>query len=519
MNNRVREYLIKIARTKSDFVSYSQLVKDCKLDYNLGTIEGKKQLSQMLGAVSTFEHENKRPLLTSLAIYKDPKKNDQGPGFYKLAQQLGIGNAKKLQDALYGFEEAKQCRKYWQNDVNYQNESLSSSLINLYNNLIAKYNWIFTWKEEYLEFLSDIEILRKNINSYPSLVIDDSKLYTGLSKSISTYESFMNKLLKEKANGISSRGQSVLSGKNFKTIIEDDNFKIIIRKCIVNPSISSYNLLKKWWLNNEEISNRPLLINRALAALNYKDLSSTVHDSKFWSVINVLKESYQFEFKGETKGNWYSANKDLCEWLDERLSIIFVDNIQGNMEYYVVRNIFVWLIFEEYGSKKKILPNQLLKKEISDKGYDSIPKPKRSFSGVDIDYVRKNKRDKDLGDAGEELVKQYEKNFLKSKNLCKLSDDVEIVKDGKGYDVHSFDIDGNPKFIEVKTTQGNVLTPFYLSENEVEFMRLNKGSYCIYRVYNYDEENNSGEFFEINQEVETQILMKPINYKVYKKKP
>ncbi|TQO36600.1 uncharacterized protein DUF3883 [Arenibacter algicola] len=519
MNNVVREYLIKIARTKDDFVSYSQLVKDCKLNYNLGTQEGKKQLSHMLGVVSTFEYESKRPLLTSLVIYKDPNKNDQGPGFYKLAQHLGIGNAKKLQDALYGFEEAKQCRKYWQNDVNYQKESLSSSLINLYNDLIAKHNWIFSWKKEYLEFLSEIEIIRTNIDSFPSLKIDDSKLYNGVSKRISNYEDFMNKLLKEKVNGISSRGQSVLSGKNFRTIIEDDNFKIIITKCISNPSLSSYNLLKKWWINNEEISNRPLLINRILAALNYKDLSSTVHDSKFWSVINVLKESYQFEFKEEPQGNWYIANKDLSEWLDEKLSTTFEDNIQGNVEYYVLRNIFVWLIFEEYGSKSKLYPNQLLKKELGNEGYDSVPNQKRNFNEVDIDYVGKNKRAKDLGDAGEDLVKQYEKAFLKINKLDELSDKVKIVKDGKGYDVYSFDINGNPKFIEVKTTQGNALTPFYLSENEVEFMRINVGNYFIYRVYNYDEENNSGEFFEINEDVEAKVLMKPISYKVYKKKP
>src|SRR5690606_32654315 len=102
-------------------------------------------------------------------------------------------------------------------------------------------------------------------------------------------------------------------------IIEDDNFKIIILKCITNPSLSSYNLLKNWWFNNEDIGNRPLLINRIFAALNYKDLSSTVHDSKFWSVINILKKSYQFEFKVEPKGSWYIANKDLCEWLDGNL--------------------------------------------------------------------------------------------------------------------------------------------------------------------------------------------------------
>lgn len=43
---------------------------------------------------------------------------------------------------------------------------------------------------------------------------------------------------------------------------------------------------------------------------------------------------------------------------------------------------------------------------------------------------------------------------------------VKIVEDGMGYDVLSFDSVGNKNYIEVKTTTGNELSQFYMSENE-----------------------------------------------------
>src|SRR5690606_32341832 len=147
-----------------------------------------------------------------------------------------------------------------------------------------------------------------------------------------------------------------------------------------------------------------------------------------------------------------------------------------------------------------------------------IPENSRTFKGVEVNFESKAKEQKDLGDAGEELVKQYEINYLKQKGMHNESEKVKIVEDGKGYDVYSFDDLGNEKYIEVKTTTGKGLNPFYLSENEVAFMKLNINAYSIYRVFNYDEENNSGEFFEINGNVEEQILMKPIQYKVFIKK-
>jgi hypothetical protein len=49
-------------------------------------------------------------------------------------------------------------------------------------------------------------------------------------------------------------------------------------------------------------------------------------------------------------------------------------------------------------------------------------------------------------------------------------------------------------------------------------MQTHLNEYYIYRVYNYDEGNNSGEFFEIKNNVESQLLMKPTQFKVLIKK-
>jgi hypothetical protein len=92
--------LIEVARQKDKFVYYSDVVKDCGLDIDTSTDFGRRQLSEVLGQVSAFENNQQppRPLLSSLAIYKDKNKNDHGDGFYRIAEQLGkgsvVGNSK-----------------------------------------------------------------------------------------------------------------------------------------------------------------------------------------------------------------------------------------------------------------------------------------------------------------------------------------------------------------------------------------------------------------------------------------
>jgi hypothetical protein len=363
-----------------------------------------------------------------------------------------------------------------------------------------------------------MRLLRTAILQHPALPMDDDLLYTRLSEPVQSYENFMWKWLKEKANGISSRGQSVLSEDNFYRIIGDDAFKVIAKAVILQPTLNNYNLLRDWWYGNPLINNRPLLINRALAACNPEELSSTVDNSKFWRVIEIVRKSFGFEFQAEHHGNWYAANTQLIAWLDIELKNTLHQKSTDRTAQIIWRNIFVWLIYEEFNSDVIITPNTLTKKEKPLNGFETIPESKREFKAVKIDFVAKAKDQKDLGDAGEELVKQYEQKFLRSKGLNRKADQVRVAEVGEGYDVYSFDELGNEKFIEVKTTTGKELTPFYLSEHEVAFMRLHVKDYSIYRVYNYDEENNSGEFFEIKEDVENQLLMKPIQYQILIKK-
>jgi hypothetical protein len=102
--------------------------------------------------------------------------------------------------------------------------------------------------------------------------------------------------------------------------------------------------------------------------------------------------------------------------------------------------------------------------------------------------------------------------------LFDLAAKVKIMRDGKGYDVLSFDKYGNKKFIEVKTTNASEFYPFNLSKNEIAFMRKYPTQYCIYRIYNYDESSNSGEYYEISGDIEAQLFLEPINFKVFIKR-
>lgn len=529
MDKGVRKYLIEIARQKDKFIYYSDVVKDCNLQINLSIPSDHDILSNILSEVSTYEHENGRPLLTSLVIYKDSSKNDHGEGFYKLAQSLGLGDKKKLRNELFGFSEATNCRNFWQDEKRYSqfaeiNTKATIRLIpikQLFKELIIDepYEWLDDWKNDCLSIVNDVSHLKTSLFANPTLSIDDISLYQNLSKANNrSYEGFMRKWLKERSNGIASRGQSVLSEIDFQSIIHDTQFKIIAHKVITNPSLENYNLFTSWWYNNENISNRPLLINRALAACCPERISTTAHSPKFWDVFSRLQSDYNFSFSENHNWNWYFANEQLTGWLDNQLSRELSSITSNILEQHIWRNIFIWVLYEEREALQKIKPNSLKKTEKPKDGITEIPDSKRNFKEVDIDFQLQAKEQKNLGDDGEELVKQFEINYLKCKGLHNEASKVEIMKDGVGYDILSFNTDGSEKFIEVKTTTRNKFTPFFLSDNEFDFMKQNIGKYSIYRVYNYNADYNFAEFYEIEDEVENQLLMKPTNYKVFLKK-
>lgn len=109
------------------------------------------------------------------------------------------------------------------------------------------------------------------------------------------------------------------------------------------------------------------------------------------------------------------------------------------------------------------------------------------------DYVEQAIRNEEIGSAGEELVLHNEKEHLISIGKKELADKVAKQPDGLGFDILSFHNDGNKKFIEVKTTTGKFDSPFFITENELDFMRNNSANYFLYRVYNFDTSDQDGD--------------------------
>lgn len=111
------------------------------------------------------------------------------------------------------------------------------------------------------------------------------------------------------------------------------------------------------------------------------------------------------------------------------------------------------------------------------------------------------KHNKEIGTQGELFVINFEKQTLMKagrNDLASLVAHVAIeIGDGLGYDIASFDINGNSKFIEVKTTEKGITTPFFLTENELSTL-MQKENTFIYRVYNFQEVTKQAELLIID---------------------
>lgn len=142
------------------------------------------------------------------------------------------------------------------------------------------------------------------------------------------------------------------------------------------------------------------------------------------------------------------------------------------------------------------------------------------LKGYKIDYEKQNKINSKLGSLGEDYVMKYEKAKLIGLDKNKLADKVErksiIEGDGLGFDILSFDENGKEIFIEVKATKGSKDNPFYITNSELLFSQLNKDRFYLYRLYNYDEENNLFEIEKIKGDL-THLCDQPISFKIHLK--
>lgn len=111
----------------------------------------------------------------------------------------------------------------------------------------------------------------------------------------------------------------------------------------------------------------------------------------------------------------------------------------------------------------------------------------RSRRASRTDFAARDARNRALGKAGEAWALAALKAELVAAGRQDLADQVawlsQTVGDGLGYDIASFDSEGRPLRIEVKTTNGGVAAPFTLSSNEISASQEDPASFILMRVY------------------------------------
>lgn len=131
-----------------------------------------------------------------------------------------------------------------------------------------------------------------------------------------------------------------------------------------------------------------------------------------------------------------------------------------------------------------------------------------------FDPAARDARNRALGKQGEERVFRYECDALISAGQGDLARKVRWVAeedgDGAGYDILSFTPDGREKLLEVKTTVGQRLTPFFLTRNEKLVAEERPDHYRIVRLYDFAREARA---FEIVPPLEKCILLQPQVYR------
>lgn len=147
------------------------------------------------------------------------------------------------------------------------------------------------------------------------------------------------------------------------------------------------------------------------------------------------------------------------------------------------------------------------------------PASNRGYKQSEVDWGKREQNNRKLGSAGEKLVIQYEIEQLKGpRKRPDLADKVEYIAltdPAAGYDIRSFDKDGKETFIEVKTTRGSKGSAFYISRNEVDVSKHLGEQFLIYRLYNFDFDSDTAEFYCEKGSVEDNFDLVPDTYKAY----
>ncbi|HRJ08761.1 MAG TPA: AAA family ATPase [Prosthecobacter sp.] len=200
------------------------------------------------------------------------------------------------------------------------------------------------WLADYIEFTSEVEKVRASLKL--QLDIRDKSTYAGTRFELTSdpWAAFAEHLLYKKANGISSRGQSVLSDDNFQLFIAEPNFVAALAELIRDPSRENFSKYWEVWeatRQKHRAKANPLLINRTVAACTTK-VTSTVNVPDFDRVYRWLVGEGILERLSDPNAGWYDRNVQVMEML----RAAFAEELEIGETSEQLLSMFVWYLFE-----------------------------------------------------------------------------------------------------------------------------------------------------------------------------
>jgi len=222
-------------------------------------------------------------------------------------------------------------------------------LHNLYAYLITnRFHSVSGWLQNYRVFAADVARIRDALNRAIDIRHKDAYAGTAWADKGSPWEAFAREFL-QADNGVTSRGQSVLSHANFDIFIKDDEFVGCVADVIKSPGQQQFYALRAKWdaLCAALNANRnQMLVNRVLAACT-QEVCSTVNVDNLNTVYTWLGRHGMLGANSERQETWYQQNIQLMR----QLHVAFEDVPAEERPDAFLLSVFVWELYEYIGTR------------------------------------------------------------------------------------------------------------------------------------------------------------------------
>jgi len=259
---------------------------------------------------------------------------------------------------------------------------------------------------------------------------------------------------------------------------------------------------------------------------------STYYPDKY---LNIFANEHLEYFLDKLKIPYEEAQDEI----DKRQLLIDFKNKDEVMSEWTIYE-FSKFLYDSFGrpSRKENAPEALKEYIESSRDYPKIKEVNAEFVdllinpenpevktgktkrvGRTIDFEKENKNHKLLGNRGELIVFNLEKQYLRGRGKKDLAEKIDWVSkkdDSLGYDILSFEESGEKKHIEVKATKQSPdsQATFLISSNQYEKAKK-LSNYYFYVVFN--AKSTTPKVWKIKNPLNYEnngLTLTPINYRV-----